>query len=354
MKILMLTNTYLPHVGGVARSVQQFAAEFRDLGHKVLVVAPSFDDDSDQDDEVVRVPAIKHFGGSSFSIPLPIPGLLSDRIDAFQPELIHSHHPFLLGDTALRIASSRNLPLVFTNHTVYAKYAHYVVSNSEALKAFVTDLATGYCNLCDAVVAPSSSIKQMLIKNGVERPIEVIPTGVDLKKFTLGDRKGFRENHAIPDRAFLVGHVGRLAPEKSIAFLAEAVAEFVASNKRSWFLVAGTGPCDEEILSTFIKKGVADRLVILGELPSQELVDAYYAMDTFAFASLSETQGMVVTEAMAAGTPVVAIDGPGVREAVRNGMNGLLLPTQEVSSFSAALRSIESLGDEALSRMKIG
>ncbi|MEM8865148.1 MAG: glycosyltransferase [Planctomycetota bacterium] len=336
MNILMLTNTFTPHVGGVARSVEQFAAEHRRQGHAVLVVAPSFDG-AEVTPDVVRVPAIQNFNGTSFSVPLPVPGYLDAALDDFHPDIVHSNHPFLLGHTALRIAASRDIPVVFTHHTLYDKYTHYVVDDSSTLKRFVSDLAAGYCNLCDAVIAPSESIRRMLLDHGVERRIEVIPTGVVIERFSQGDGASCRQVHGIPSDAFIVGHVGRLAVEKNLRFLAHSVASFVAANKNAWFLVAGDGPCASTIEGAFRANDVADRLVMLGELPTEALPDVYHAMDVFAFASQSETQGMVLTEAMAAGAPVVAVDGPGVRDVVRSRENGVLLmqPSREV--FAAAL-----------------
>src|SRR5439155_17654412 len=134
MNILMMTNTYLPHVGGVARSVASFTEAFRRRGHGVLVVAPTFDPLPEQEEGVLRVPAITNFNNSGFSLRLPVPVVLSREFDRFQPDLVHAHHPFLLGDTALRVAALRNLPLVFTHHTLYEQYTHYWPADSEALK----------------------------------------------------------------------------------------------------------------------------------------------------------------------------------------------------------------------------
>src|SRR3954451_13463326 len=114
MRIVMMTNTYLPHVGGVARSVESFSAALRGLDHSVMVVAPEFPGMPATETDVVRVPAIQRFNGSDFSVRLPVPGLLDEPLERFKPDLVHAHHPFLLGDTALRVASGRGLPLVFT------------------------------------------------------------------------------------------------------------------------------------------------------------------------------------------------------------------------------------------------
>lgn len=352
MNILILTNTYAPHVGGVARSVAAFAEEYRRRGHRVLIVAPEFPDMPGHETDVIRVPAIQKFNASDFSVALPLGPQFSDAIDAFGPEIVHSQHPFLLGMTAVRVARRRELPLVFTHHTLYERYTHYVPGDSPAMKRFAIELATRYANLSDQVFAPSESIRDLLVERGVVAPIEVVPTGVRLESFATGDGAAVRRQLGIPGDAFVVGHLGRLAPEKNLEFLAHAVADFVAGDARAHFLVIGTGPSEKVIRDTFARAGLAARLHVLGILQGRQLADALHAMDVFAFASLSETQGMVLTEAMAAGLPVVALDAPGAREVVEDGVNGRLLRGATPAAFGAALRGITALDAEARRTMR--
>jgi glycosyltransferase involved in cell wall biosynthesis len=352
MNILIFTNTFSPHVGGVARSVEAFTAEYRARGHRVLVVAPEFPGMPKDKVDVVRIPAIQNFNASDFSIALPLHADLSETIDAFKPNIVHSQHPFLLGMTALRTARYRQLPLVFTHHTLYEQYTHYIPGDSPALKRFAIDLATRYANLCDQVFAPSESIQTLLQKRGVVTPIMVVPTGVRLESFTQGDGRSVREQMGIPDDAFVVGHLGRLAPEKNLEFLAEAVADFVSSHPDAHFLVIGTGPSEDVMRAIFARAGIAARLHIAGILQQQQLADALHAMDVFAFASQSETQGMVLTEAMAAGMPIVALDAPGAREVVKDQRNGRLLAKASAATFSAALHWVAALSPEQMRDLK--
>ncbi len=352
MNILIFTNTFTPHVGGVARSVEAFTAEYRKRGHRVLVVAPEFPDFPQDEVDVVRIPAIQNFNASDFSVALPIHADLGETLDAFQPDIVHSQHPFLLGMTALRIARYRELPLVFTHHTLYEQYTHYVPGDSPALKRFAIDLATRYANLCDLVFAPSESIQVLLQERGVVTPIKVVPTGVRLENFAQGDGRVVREQMGIPEDAFVVGHLGRLAPEKNLEFLALAVADFVGSHPQAHFLVIGTGPSEDSIRAIFTRAGIAARLHIAGILQQQPLADALHAMDVFAFASQSETQGMVLTEAMAAGLPVVALDAPGAREVVKDQHNGRLLQEATQATFSAALHWVAALSADQLRNVK--
>jgi len=339
----MMTNTFTPFVGGVARSVVAFAGECRKAGHRVLIVAPAFPGMPPGEEDVIRIPALQNFNGSDFSLALPVPGMLSSYLDGCQPDIVHSHHPHLLGNTAVRIACRLSRPLVFTHHTMYEYYLHYVPTGASRLREFVIALATGYCNLCDCVIAPSPSVASILRERGVETPMEIVPTGVDVRRFAQGDGPAFRRWHRIPKKAFVAGYVGRLAPEKNLAFLAEAARTYIAQTRCGHFLVVGSGPAAQEIREVFTREGLRRRLHLVGALEGQDLVDAYQAMDVFVFASRSETQGMVLTEAMAAGKPVVALDGPGVREVVVDGGNGRLLTSDRPEDFAAAIGWIGSV-----------
>ena len=177
--------------------------------------------------------------------------------------MVHSHHPFLLGDTALRVAASREVPI---------------------------DLTTGYCNLCDAVIAPSKSVKDLLLRRGITVPVTVIPTGVDPKVFEGADGSAYRRAAGIPESAFVVGHAGRLAPEKNVDFLADAVAGFVERHAGGRFLLVGEGASRERILAAFAGRGLTERVHLGGVLQGNDLASSYNAMDVFAFASLTETQ----------------------------------------------------------------
>jgi glycosyltransferase involved in cell wall biosynthesis len=239
--------------------------------------------------------------------------------------------------TALRIARYRELPLVFTHHTLYESYTHYVPGDSPVLKRFIIDLATRYANLSDQVFAPSESIRDLLLERGVTAPLQVVPTGVRPELFAHGDGRAFRLRHGVPEQAVVIGHLGRLAPEKNLAFLTEAVAGVMQGDARVHFLVVGHGPAETSIRGILASAGVAERLHTAGILQHPELADALHAMDLFAFTSTSETQGMVLSEAMAAGLPVAALDAPGAREVVRDRENGRLVTEPTHAAFRAAL-----------------
>lgn len=373
MKILMMTNTYFPLVGGIEQSIRSFCDEFRRRGHEVLIAAPAHEGKAEDEERVIRVPALRKFYKTDFSINLPVPGLLPRIMKTFSPDIVHSHHPFFMGDFALRLSRQYHRPLVFTYHIMVEKYVHYLPIHNEGAKRFVIEIAAGYANLADQVIVPSQSVRDILLGRGVVSPIAVIPTGVDRERFSNGrevppprpevpcgegtygcGRNGadFRQRNGIPPEAFVIGHVGRLAPEKNLDFLVNCLIEFLKKEVNARVLMVGEGPSQEMIKAAFARSGLGERLHLTGFLYKEDLVDAYFSMDIFAFASLSETQGVVLLEAMAAGVPVVTVDAPGVREVVKDHFNGRLIGDLDQRKFVDALAGIARCAPEELRALK--
>ncbi|MBI5024207.1 MAG: glycosyltransferase [Candidatus Omnitrophica bacterium] len=373
MKILMMTNTYFPLVGGIEQSIRLFCDEFRRLGHEVLIAAPSYEGKAEDEEHVIRVPALRKFYKTDFSVNLPVPGLFPKIMRTLSPDIVHSHHPFFMGDFALRLSRQYHRPLVFTYHIMVERYVHYLPIQNEGVKRFVIEIAAGYANLADQVIVPSQSVRDILFDRGVVSPIEVIPTGVDLEWFSNGReapsprpevRRGggafgrgsngadFRQRSGIPPEAFVIGHVGRLAPEKNLDFLVNCLIEFLKKEVNAHVLMVGQGPSQKMIKAAFERSGLGERLHLTGFLYKKDLVDAYFSMDVFAFASLSETQGVVLLEAMAAGVPVVTVDAPGVREAVKDHFNGRVIGDPDQRKFVDALAGIAHCPPEELRTLK--
>lgn len=342
----MFTNTYEPLVGGIEKSVATFTDDLRALGHEVFVVTLQQGGEAPEGPGILRLPALPRFGGGPYAYKLPGAVGLDRALDAFRPDLLHAHQPFMLGNTAYRQSVRRGLPLVFTNHTLYERYADRTfLGELAALERAARRLSVVFSNRCDAVIAPTDSIAAILAAQGVEPRIEVVPTGIDTGRFAAGDGAAFRRRHGMPDSAFVVGHLGRLVPAKNVAYLAASVAECLRRHPGAWALFAGEGPSAAEIRDLFSRAGVGDRLVLLGIVPPEQIADAYAAMDVFAFASLTDTQGIVLLEAMAAGTPVIALRATGPQDLVLDGVCGRLLdPDSPPGAFADALVACAASG----------
>lgn len=351
MRVLMATNTYLPHVGGVANAVDRMVRSLRQMGHEVIVVAPG---DSPvapihaDRQGVIRVPAISAVAGSDFSLPLPVTERLTQVIAAFDPHIIHAHHQFSLGKAALVAARKLGKPIVVTVHTFLENMTgSFKVPIKLSLTAKIAKSAFSflgastlpifYENSCDAVLAPTESAARLLRERGVTTPIYITPSGIDVGVYANPNGAAVRKKHAIDPDVFVVGHVGRLSKEKNLGFLAKGMAKFLQSNGGARAIIVGNGPCSGEMDAIFRAHRVASRVRWLGVQRGQALADAYGAMNVFAFSSVIETQGLVLAEAMAAGAPVIALDGPGTRDIIRSGVNGHLVTKLDPESFAGAL-----------------
>ena len=351
MRVLMATNTYLPHVGGVANAVDRMVRSLRQLGHEVIVIAPgdSLTAPIHADRQgVIRVPAVPSVAGSDFTLPLPTSMRLNDVIAAFDPHIIHAHHQFSLGKAALNAARLLGKPIVVTVHTFLENMTgSFKVPIKMSLSAQIAKSAISFLgastlpiffeNACDAVLAPTASAARLLRERGVTAPIYVTPSGIDVGIYANPNGASVRKKRAIEPSAFVVGHVGRLSKEKNLGFLAKGMAKFLAASSDARAIIVGSGPCRAEMDSTFRAHRVASRVRWLGVQRGQALADAYGAMDVFAFSSVIETQGLVLAEAMAAGAPVIALDGPGTRDIIESGVNGQLVTKLDPESFAEAL-----------------
>jgi glycosyltransferase involved in cell wall biosynthesis len=225
---------------------------------------------------------------------------------------------------------------------MYEQYTHYVPIDSEAIKRFAIQMAVEYCNLCTHVVAPSESVARLLGERGVTTPVSSIPTGIDTDLYASGNSSRARAKYGIEQTSVVVGHVGRLAAEKNLEYLARAVQRFLDIRQDAVFLLVGSGESADRIKESLRRADAEGRLKMPGCLTGQDLTDAYAAMDVFAFSSHSETQGMVLAEAMAAGAAAVALDAPGAREIVNHANGRLLACDASEEEFAQALQELTS------------
>ncbi|MFW6353553.1 MAG: glycosyltransferase, partial [Verrucomicrobiota bacterium] len=346
IRFIHFTNTFAPLVGGIERSVAEFTAELTRRGHFGRIVAPAFREATESRDGVLRVPSVKGIGEKGFSIRLPVPNLIFHWMEAIEPQVVHAHQPFMLGDTAWRIARRRHIPLVFTHHTLYERYSNWPVIDQKQAKRLLLDLTTQYANRVDLCLAPTGSVASLMRERGIRTPIEVLPTGIRVADFARGRGDRGRAALGLPAGAPVIGHLGRLTAAKNISLLVEAAVRVLQAEPRAWFLLAGEGEVLKSSLETFAAGGVRDRVVHAGVLQGEQLADAYAAMDLFLFTSKTDTQGLVLAESMAAGTPLLALDAPGARDCIEDGRSGVFLPG-ESDAAAVAEAALVLVRDEA-------
>ena len=330
-------------LGGVTRAVETLRGGLERLGHTVVVVAPRMAG-APPDATVVRVPAVPAPTYPDFSLPLPVGPWLARHVQDLSLDVFHAQHPFLLGATARRLARALDRPLVFTYHTLYDQYAHYVPLPRGLVARRAVRWSTKFANRADLVIAPSDALAERIVGQGVRRPVEVVPTGVDLDRFRPGHRGRARTALGFPPDGPLLLYVGRLDQEKNLDLLLEAFAAASRRVSAARLALVGRGTRRDSLRSRAVQLGIVDRVLFVGGVAPDDVVTFYQAADLFLFASTTETQGLAVLEAMAVGRPVVAVRASGVEEAVLDGVTGLLTVEDPSDLAAAAVEVLEDRG----------
>lgn len=277
-------------------------------------------------------------------------------------DVVHTHHPVLLGQTAARKADEFSLPLVFTFHTQYREYTHYFPLPQETIQNFLKDAVDNwlkdYMRMCQHIVIPSESMKRTLINDyGLKGRYTVVPTGIDLQPYLSADGQSLRASQNWQDEIVMVS-IGRLAPEKNWTTLLQAIRHAHSKHPQLRLLLIGDGPEKDQLQDLADQLGIADKVTFAGQIPFSEVPRYLKAADLFGFASTTETQGLVTMEAMAAGLPIVAVDGSGTRDILEDGRQGYLVPDDAEALASATSKllgnaeALEQFGLNALEKAK--
>jgi glycosyltransferase involved in cell wall biosynthesis len=337
VRVALFTNNYLPFRGGVTTSVETLRRGLSARGHRVWVFAPRFRHRVPDPPWVFRYPSVPAATYPDFALAIPWAPRLAAQARALEPDVIHAHHPFLLGPAARRLARRTGRPLVFTYHTRYEKYAHYVPVHEPLVATVALMLSVHFAATADAVIAPSAAVRDHLVARGVRTPVAVVPTGIDLEQFRPGDAGRAREALGLdPDGPVLL-YVGRLDREKSVERILLAFDRIAAVMPRARLLLVGQGTEAGRLATLARTLAAGPRIHFVGGRPHEALPPYYQAADLFLFASETETQGLVLAEAAACGLPAVAVGAPGTDEVVRDGETGLLTKADPAALAEAAV-----------------
>ncbi len=345
MNIAIFSECYEPVVNGVVVSIKTFRRELIARGHTVYVFAPAYKGFRDEDPHVFRFASFKFPRQPDYPLALPF-----RRLPPCYPELgvelVHSQSPFALGRLGAKAARRYDVPLVYTFHTMITEYTHYVPLPQPLLRAGARQVIRNYCALADWVIAPTSVIRDYLRELGVRTPIAVIPTGVELPPASADARQAVRERYAVPADAWLLVSAGRLAKEKNIGFLLRAFAR-VAEREDAYLLFLGGGPWEKQSREMARELGIEGRVRLPGFVPHEEVADCLAAGDLFVYASTTDTQAIVVAEALAAGLPAVAVRAFGPAEVIVDGESGVLVEEDEGRFASEVVRLLNDEGERA-------
>ncbi len=344
MRILYISDVYFPRVNGVSTSIRTFRRELQALGHEIVVVAPEYPQQAvNGEDGIIRIaarnipmdPEDRLMRGDALgTLPAALGG---------QPfDLVHIQTPFAAHYAGLRIARELELPCVATYHTFFEEYLyHYVPFAPRALmRALAREFSRRQGNQVDALVVPSRAMHEALTNYGVTSPMTILPTGVRLEELAGGDGAAFRRAHDIPPERPLLVHIGRVAFEKNIDFLLYTLLRVRSRHPDAMLLIAGEGPALPHLQKLARSLLLEDSVKFVGYLDrASTLLDCYRAGDVFVFASRTETQGLVLLEAMALGVPVVALSEMGTRDILDAG-RGALVAAHEEQDFADKVCSL--------------
>lgn len=343
MRIGIFSESYEPVLNGVSVSITTLTRELKNLGHQVWVFAPRFKGHRDRESQVVRFPSFCTPVARDYPLAVPyLPGL-TGRIRELELDVIHTHTPFMLGWLGLRLAKRLDIPIVSTNHTLYTEYAHYFpLAPRSATRLFITGMLKRYYQQCDAVIVPSGPVRELLRSYGIDVPIHVIPTAISLDLTRdPAVRSQMRQEYGIPDNARVLLYVGRLAREKNLELLLNAFDILASKHPDIHLLIVGGGPYEPRCRSLANALRNAERVKFTGYV-AREKVGRYYSVgDVFAFPSLTETQGLVVAEALCAGLPCVAVNAGGTPEMFVDGEDGMLA-RNDVNDFASKIDTLLS------------
>ncbi|MCM1125801.1 MAG: glycosyltransferase [Lachnospiraceae bacterium] len=323
MKIAMMTNSYKPFVAGVPISVERLTKGLRALGHQVVVFAPSYDNQQ-QEEDVVRYGSLLRGIVGGFSVPNHLDPKIEREFRKGKFDVIHVHHPMMIGSTARYLSWKYQVPLVYTYHTRYEQYLHYV--GLSGLKGLMPLYLHTVLRGCDMVIAPTPAISNYLEQIPLHAQVEVLPTGLSDDSFWPDEDRAQRLREELAgSKTHLFCTVARLAKEKNLEFLLESLWHYKQKAGADFKLaLVGDGPERSKLMKRAKALEMEEEIVFAGQVPNEEIKNYCRASDLFLFTSCSETQGIVLLEAMAAGTPVLALRATGTDDIVINGENGYM------------------------------
>jgi len=344
MKIALVSDTYFPRINGVSVSMDNFAEEYRKLGHEVYIIAPHFPGHKDKDSHIIRIKSHHVFFDPQDRFSNPFSPSMSAKIKkeilGRKFDIIHTQTPFSLGLSAIFWAKQTGCPVVHTYHTLFESYVHYLQFVPQVISiSMARRISRWYCNRMDLVIAPTKRMKILLENYKVRERIEVVPTGIKMKKPMKKICNIFCEKYPQIKKGINLLYMGRLEKEKNIDFLFYALKRLLKTNKDIKLIMAGGGYDELRLKDLARVMGLEKHVLFLGTYTDLQRPNILSLADIFVFSSVTETQGLVILEALSAGVPVVAVKRMGVAE-VMEGNKGGMLTELSVDKFTEAVNKM--------------
>lgn len=344
MKIGFFTDSYLPMRNGVVTSVEDCAKALEARGHEVYIIAPDHPRYKNNKANVYPLPSVKLFA-PEYRMALPIPEKVLLNILQIDFDIIHGHAGGSVSLLGREIARYRNIPYVFTYHTFWNKYTHYIFEGKIVRPKTMEIASRLFGNICDFIIAPTQRVKKDLLFYGVTRPIHVLPSGIILEKYRDVPKGFLRKKLNIDEKKKILLYVGRLGKEKSLSFLIESFKIIHRQDPQTVFVLVGTGTERKGLKDLVAELQLEESVYFMGSVSHANIQKTYADASIFLFASQTETQGLVILEALASGIPVVTIKDEAFTNVMQDGKNGYMVKN-DPAEF--AKKVVTLLKDEAL------
>ncbi len=357
MKVLIVTDTYPPHVNGAAYFTYRLAQRLTEHSHQVQVIAPSRSGRQEKylQDKVTTlgirsVPL--YINNMRIAVPRLNQRTIASAIKQFQPDIIHAQGHFWLSQAVVRQARKLRIPIVGTNHFMPDNLTHYLrlpPAVEARLNAKLWQQCINYFASLDAVTTPTRTAANLLIEHGFTKPVQVISNGIDLKKFNPHyDTPAVRKKYRLPNLPTIIT-VGRLDKEKNIDTILHTVAQVLQTRPIHLVVVGSKNGSAAHHLRHLTRRLKIDQAVTFtGFVPAPDLPALYCSAQIFTTASTAELQSIATMEAMACGLPVVAANSVALPELVAADENGLLFSAHDHEQFARHL--LRLLADQPLLR----
>lgn len=335
MRIGLFTDTYPPFINGVSTSVEMLKNALEKKNHEVYLVTvndSSIKYDYDEENHILKIPSIP-IGLYDYRLSRIYSLKMINLIKSWNLDVIHSHTELGIGICARLVAKQFNIPLIHTYHTMYKDYTHYVTHGhfDKSSKKIVEYLTKFYCDTtATELIVPTNKTYRLFKENyKFEKNIHIIPTGIEVGRFfkenvNKKEVDRLRKNLNLSKRDTVIIFVGRLAQEKNIEFLLNAEKKIINNHSNIKLLIVGDGP-DKEKLEMFSRKlGIEKNVIFTGKVAWDDMPVYYQLANFFATASKTETQGLTVIEAMAAGITPVCIRDEAFLTAITDNLNGFI------------------------------
>jgi glycosyltransferase involved in cell wall biosynthesis len=336
VRIGIFTECYKPMLNGVVNSIDGFRIGLTELGHEVFIFCPNYNEKVNEKN-IYYCKSFPLPGKSGYHYVFPFDSRKESV--ARTMDIIHTEHPFIMARRALHVAKKYNKPLVFTNHTQYEQYAHYIPIGKSIIKYIIKKWVTDFVNRCDLVIAPAKGIENKLNEHKIKTAMEIVPNGIDLNRFVNQNNDYLKKEYNLKNWPVFI-FVGRIANEKNLEFLIRAFHAVNQKNPESYLFLVGGGPNEKEYNQLIKNLNLGDKVVITGYVPYGEISNYLASANIFITSSKTEVHPLTILEAMATGLPTIAFDTFGTGEIINNNVTGVKTKVDDMDSFTLGMEKL--------------